>query len=877
MQLSKSRSLVQTRQPLAGLNPAPRPTCTANAKPLSVAGNFLFCGDEKFFIKGVSYRTFVPNAQGEPFPTRQMVAKDFALMRAAGFNALRTYDVPPGWLLDLAAQFGLRVMVGLPWPQHLASGDSRAGRRQVVQAIESGIKACAHHANVLAYCVGNEIPTQIVRWYGKARTEEFIRTLVDAARQTEPNALLTYANYPPTEYLELPFLDFHCFNVYLHAEKDFQAYLARLQMLVGSKPICLSEYGLDALGHGEAAQAELLVTQTTDIFRAGFCGAIAFSWTDEWYRGGNHIRDWQFGIVSAERKPKRTYRELAQLLPTAPFVDDECPSISVVVAAHNAAHTLGDCLSSLSRLNYPDFEVIVVDDGSKDRTGELADTHARLDQRIKVLHVPNHGLSVARNIGLASASASIVAYTDADCRVDRDWLHYIALELTHSDLAGVGGPNLVPCDDGLIAQAVGLSPGNPTHIMLSDTIAEHIPGCNMAFWKWVLEDVGGFQPVYTSAGDDVDICWRLQAHGYRIGFAPSALVWHHRRNSVRAYLKQQVGYGHAESLLEREHPEKFNGLGQVRWAGRIYAALPSLPFLHRPHIYQGVFGSAYFQSIYRPADGLRAYLPQTPEWYVWQALLLMLSVLNPIFVVLPLAGFCWKLMLCAHAALSAPLSARDRRESRRLRWLIFVMHYLQPLARTWGRLQGGLGPFRWTRAHPPRVVHPIQPWPHAHRLILRDFDFACWGEWAQDKETFLRAAMRPLFNRRCVLDFSSGWEDWDLRIQRGLSASAKLLAAAEYHGGTKVLIRCRVSASPTQTAILTVIALALGAFAAFTQQVVLHTDRTVIYWLALLLPLFALLRLIWQRTQLLLCIDEALRQAADELNMKVMNPKEGRL
>ena len=58
--------------------------------------------------------------------------------------------------------------------------------------------------------------------------------------------------------------------------------------------------------------------------------------------------------------------------------------------------------------------------------------------------------------------------------------------------------------------------------LLLKEIAEHIPGCNMAFWKWVLDDIGGFQPVYRAAGDDVDICWRLQARGYRIGFAPSA-------------------------------------------------------------------------------------------------------------------------------------------------------------------------------------------------------------------------------------------------------------------------------------------------------------------------------------------------------------------
>jgi hypothetical protein len=281
------------------------------AQRLHASGNFLFSSDEKFFIKGPSYGTFALNSRGESFPECDIVARDLALMRAAGFNALRTYEVPPLSLLDLAAENGLRVLVGLPWQQHVAIADSRAGRQQIIRSVAAGVQACARHPAVLAYCVGNEIPTQIVRWYGKQKTERFIRALYDAAKDSDPDGLVTYANYPPTEYLELPFLDLHCFNVYLHDERSFQTYLARLQMLVGSKPICLSEYGLDARFHGEAAQAEYLERQTLDVFRAGFCGAVAFAWTDEWFRGGETVRDWAFGITDTQRQPKIAYYRLA--------------------------------------------------------------------------------------------------------------------------------------------------------------------------------------------------------------------------------------------------------------------------------------------------------------------------------------------------------------------------------------------------------------------------------------------------------------------------------------------------------------------------------------------------------------------------------------
>src|SRR5207247_7695230 len=109
------------------------------------------------------------------------------------------------------------------------------------------------------------------------------------------------------------------------------------------------------------------------------------------------------------------------------------------------------------------------------------------------------------------------------------------------DAVAVGGPNLTP-EDGWLAGCVAASPGQPMHVLESDQVAEHIPGCNMAFRREALEAINGFDPVYRKAGDDVDVCWRLQQAGYWITFAPGASVWHHRRRNPRSYLKQQAGY-----------------------------------------------------------------------------------------------------------------------------------------------------------------------------------------------------------------------------------------------------------------------------------------------------------------------------------------------
>jgi GT2 family glycosyltransferase len=265
------------------------------------------------------------------------------------------------------------------------------------------------------------------------------------------------------------------------------------------------------------------------------------------------------GLTTAERKPRSAFATVQRMFERAPYFQlPRTPKVSVVVACYNGAHTLQTCLDSLERLNYPDYEVILVDDGSTDNTAKLVlakpDGTSPFPHVRVIRHPENAGLSVARNTGIAAAQGEIIAFTDADCRTDEDWLQYLVGALLEDGFAAMGGPNLLPPEDSAVATAVMASPGGPAHVMLNDREAEHIPGCNMAFYKQALEAIGGFDPAFTKAGDDVDICWRLQQAGVKIGFSPAAFVWHYRRSTVIAYLKQQDGYGEAEALLVRKHP-----------------------------------------------------------------------------------------------------------------------------------------------------------------------------------------------------------------------------------------------------------------------------------------------------------------------------------
>src|SRR6516165_3211357 len=538
-----------------------------------VDGKFFSVDGKPFFVRGITYGAFEPDEAGREYADDRLIERDFAQMAAIGINTVRIpHTVPPRCLLDIAAAHGLRVMVGLAAEQAAGYLIDRNLPRDFADRFRAKVRVCADHPALLCVALGNEIMASQARWLRCRRVTRYLHSLYKIVKKEDPQAIVTYVNYPTTEYLELPFLDLVSFNVYLETRDKLQAYLARLQNIAGDRPLLLTELGLDSLRHGEVAQAHALDWQIRATFEAGAAGAVVFSWTDEWFRAGSQVEDWAFGITDIERNPKPAVRAVRKAFHETPFAPAaDWPKISVIVCTYNGARTLRECLSALTDLDYPNYEVIVVNDGSTDDTAFIAQ-----DYPVRLISQPNKGLSADRNTGLAASEGEIVAYIDDDAFPHRYWLRYLAAAFGRAAHVGIGGPNLSPPGDGFVAECVAAAPGNPLHVLLSDELAEHIPGCNMAYRKEALVAIGGFDPRFRAAGDDVDICWRLQDHGWTIGFCPTAVVWHHRRNSIRAFWKQQYGYGKAEAQLEDKWPQRCSALGDIRWAGRIYACGPGL-------------------------------------------------------------------------------------------------------------------------------------------------------------------------------------------------------------------------------------------------------------------------------------------------------------
>ncbi|PWU12736.1 MAG: hypothetical protein C5B50_20960 [Verrucomicrobia bacterium] len=487
-------------------------------------------------------------------------------------------------------------------------------------------------------------------------------------------------------------------------------------------------------------------------------------------------------------------------------VNGRLPKVSVIVANYNGERTLAACLESLERLNYPDYEIILVDDGSTDTSPQIA------YQRPKVRyfrHSRNLGLSAARNTGIGAATGEIVAFADSDCRADEDWLYYLVSDLLGGEFVGIGGPNLLPPEDSPVAAAVMASPGGPAHVMLTDRQAEHIPGCNMAFYKWALVEIGGFDPAFQRAGDDVDICWRLQQAGWKIGFSPAGFVWHYRRSTVAEYLRQQEGYGEAEALLVRKHPEYFNSLGGSMWKGRIYTTAKFGLLLRPSVIYRGLFASAGFQSLYAAEPAPSLMLCTAIEYHLFVTL--PLWVLAAIFQnLLPLAIFGTLLpaSVCAAAGAQAAL---PRRQTRRWsRALIALLFFLQPIVRGYARYK--------SRLLLPRAV--VAPQQNLDSMALRSApgslrELAYWWQTQRSADSLVRgspgspahteAAALPSFDRLAFVtemlrrldekgwpNRSDSWSDYDVEIFDARWSKVQITTVVEEHPGKGKFLHCRL-------------------------------------------------------------------------------------
>ncbi len=211
--------------------------------------------------------------------------------------------------------------------------------------------------------------------------------------------------------------------------------------------------------------------------------------------------------------------------------------VSLYIPCFNVQATIGDCIQGLLKQTYPPDEILVIDDGSSDRTAEIASGYP-----VKVIrHERNKGLAAARNTGIKNSRNELVAFVDADCIPAPEWLERLVVCLEDEAVALAGGRLtegvLLSSADrwraAHMCQHWGESPRrDPEFIFGHDGLVR----------KSALEKAGWYNETYRTNGEDVDISRRLGACGFSLMYEPAAVVKHLRRDSFASILKTAYRY-----------------------------------------------------------------------------------------------------------------------------------------------------------------------------------------------------------------------------------------------------------------------------------------------------------------------------------------------
>jgi glycosyltransferase involved in cell wall biosynthesis len=237
--------------------------------------------------------------------------------------------------------------------------------------------------------------------------------------------------------------------------------------------------------------------------------------------------------------------------------------VSVVVATRERADKLAACLDSLALLDYPDFEVVVIDNDPVTSDTESL-IRERADDRVRYVREPCRGLASAHNRGLAESAGRIVAFTDDDVIVDSKWLLAITRAMREEPDAACVTGLILPAE--LITQAqlllefhghfskgfsrrvVNTADRRPADPLFPFTVGKLGSGANMAFDRDRLLAAGGFDRAtgagtVARGGDDLAALFGVLAAGHSLAYEPAALVWHRHRRDVASLSAQAYGYG----------------------------------------------------------------------------------------------------------------------------------------------------------------------------------------------------------------------------------------------------------------------------------------------------------------------------------------------
>ena len=267
---------------------------------------------------------------------------------------------------------------------------------------------------------------------------------------------------------------------------------------------------------------------------------------------------------------------------------DKYPFVSIIVPARNEEKVIKECIDSLLNLDYPKnkYEIIVADGMSTDKTREIVKGYGK---KVKLILNKKINAAAGRNLGLKHARGKIIAFTDADCVVDKKWLKNLAKELKPNTV--VGGANLPSKNTGYFSRAVSYALGTffgsagsaQSYVYKKKTEVKSVPNANAMYWKSDILKVGGYDERFTT-GQDAELNYRLRKARVKFYFIPDAKVWPKMRATPLKFAKRMFQYGFARAQFMKKHKTPLNPIYAFTPIFSIFAILSPLLIYLKPVI-----------------------------------------------------------------------------------------------------------------------------------------------------------------------------------------------------------------------------------------------------------------------------------------------------
>lgn len=275
-------------------------------------------------------------------------------------------------------------------------------------------------------------------------------------------------------------------------------------------------------------------------------------------------------------------------------MEENFPFVSIIIPVRNVEKIIGQCLKSLNKLNYPKdkYEVIVADSESDDKTPSIARQYGAV-----FVSTPVRSICAGRNEGFRVARGEIIAFSDADCLMDKDWIRNSLKYFKDKTVAGVGGINITPGDETVFARAVGFILGQAIfsagsiygRILKQTRDVKSIPGCNAIYRREVLEKVLPMEEEALLGGEDYLMNQRICNLGFKLLYTPDTIVWHYRRSTPKNFFKQMKHYAATRLAIGKKDFKMINFMHIVVGLG-----LPLLLFFSVLLIYFNLSWFLYF-------------------------------------------------------------------------------------------------------------------------------------------------------------------------------------------------------------------------------------------------------------------------------------------